>query len=162
MHKFECDYFGKYYSPMISQVEKFIGYQNNFFYFGITEKGVEWSLRMYINAGACSCEPYKFEVPEHKKRFSLFQCVKVFTNDKKWCISELEFFKRYNNKRALMNRPIFERFRDEYKTVLNWLCISFNGKELFWENLKRDHENNKLKCYKARLQENINTFTDND
>jgi hypothetical protein len=23
------------------------------------------------------------------------------------------------------------------------------GEELFWENLKRDHENNKLDCYKA-------------
>jgi hypothetical protein len=39
---------------------------------------------------------------------------------------------------------------------LNWLCFSFNEKEQFWENLKRDYTNNKLNCYEARLEEIIN------
>jgi hypothetical protein len=37
------------------------------------------------------------------------------------------------------------------------LC-NFNGKELFWENLKGDYENEKLDCYKARLEEIVNSY----
>jgi hypothetical protein len=47
----------------------------------------------------------------------------------------------------------------KYKTVFNWLCISFNGKEQFWQNLKRDYENDKLDCYEVRLEEIVNICT---
>jgi hypothetical protein len=30
-------------------------------------------------------------------------------------------------------------------------------KESFWENLKEDYENEKLDCYKARLEEIVNS-----
>jgi hypothetical protein len=56
-----------------------------------------------------------------------------------------------------LNRgKVYERFKDSNRTVLNWLCVSFNEKEIFWKNLQRDYENDRLDCYEARLEEIIN------
>jgi hypothetical protein len=46
--------------------------------------------------------------------------------------------------------------------VLNCLCISFNDKEEFWQNIKRDYDSDKLNCYEVRPEEIVSTYTDID
>jgi hypothetical protein len=88
--------------------------------------------------------------------------MKLFTNDKTYWVSESEFVKRYRTQIPNTRIGIYDRYKEKYKTVLNWLCVAYNGKEKIWEVLKRDYENDKLGCYEVRLEEIINTCTSND
>jgi hypothetical protein len=88
--------------------------------------------------------------------------MKLFTNDKTMWVSEADFFKRYKSRFPDTKIGIYDRYKEKYKTIFNWLCIAFNGKEKIWEILKRDYENNKLDCYEVRLEEIVNTCTSND
>jgi hypothetical protein len=67
------------------------------------------------------------------------------------------FFKKYNHRRRLSKKENYQMFKRKYRTVLNWLSVSYKEKELFWQNLKRDYENDKLDCYESRLEEIVNT-----
>jgi hypothetical protein len=98
-----------------------------------------------------------FKYPEPKKKFERFQGIKVFYGDKSFGVSGYEFLKRCRSRPGLTNNQNFERFKDNYRTILNWLCVSYNENELSWQNLKRDHENNRLDCYEVRWEEIINT-----
>jgi hypothetical protein len=40
-----------------------------------------------------------------------------------------------------------------HRTVLNWLSVSYGGKEKFWQNIKRDYDTDKLDCHEVRLKE---------
>jgi hypothetical protein len=77
-------------------------------------------------------------------------------------VSEAEFFKRYRTRIPDMNRTIYSRYKEKYKTILNWLCVAYNGKEKFCEILKKDYESGKLGCYEVRLEEIVNTCTSSD
>jgi hypothetical protein len=86
----------------------------------------KWTFRtndLYLSLEYGFWSPYVPPVPT--KRFERFQRVK-------------KIFKRHNARQPLNKKQIYERFIRKYKTVLNWLCISYNEKELFWQNLKRD------------------------
>jgi hypothetical protein len=48
----------------------------------------------------------------------------------------------------------------KYETILFWLLVSFNKKEIFWHNIRRDHAKGKLDCYEIRLEEIVNSYTD--
>jgi hypothetical protein len=74
-------------------------------------------------------EPFKY--PEPKKRFEKYQEIKVFFGDKTFWVNEDEFRKRYRSRYRLSKKKSYEKFKDKYKTVLNWLCVSYNEKELF-------------------------------
>jgi hypothetical protein len=85
--------------------------------------------------------------------------MKLFTDDKSIWVSEAEFFRRYRTRIPDMKMTIYGRYKEKNKTIFNWLCVAYNGKEMFWEILKRDYENDKLGCYEARLKEIVNTCT---
>jgi hypothetical protein len=88
--------------------------------------------------------------------------MKLFTNDKTLWVSEIEFLKRYRSRIPDTRIGIYNRYVEKYKKIFSWLCIAFNGKEKFWEILKRDYENNKLDYYEVRLEEIMNTCMSND
>jgi hypothetical protein len=77
--------------------------------------------------------------------------MKVFGGDKDYRISEVEFFKRYYQRRPLTRERKYERYRDKYRTIFNYLYVSYNERKLFWHNFKRDYENDKLDCFKEGL-----------
>jgi hypothetical protein len=88
--------------------------------------------------------------------------MKLFTNDKTYWVSESKFFKKYRTRIPNTRIRIYDRYKEKYKTILNWLCVAYNGKENFWEVLKRDYENDKLECYEISLEEIINTCTSSE
>jgi hypothetical protein len=111
-------------------------------------------------------EPYnlfsKFSTPNSMNgnaRFVRFNVYKFYRADYQCWVSEEEFFKRYNSRRPLKREDIYKRYIEKYKTVLNLLCVSFNGKDIFWQNIKRDFDNDRVDCYEVRLEETINTCT---
>jgi hypothetical protein len=57
--------------------------------------------------------------------------MKLFTNDKTLWVSETEFLKRYRSRIPNTKIGIYGRYVEKYKTIFNWLCIAYNGKENF-------------------------------
>jgi hypothetical protein len=45
----------------------------------------------------------------------------------------------------------------KFETVFRWLLVEFNRKELFLENIKRDHADGKVDCYEGMLEEIVNS-----
>jgi hypothetical protein len=70
------------------------------------------------------------------ERFVRFNGFKFYKADDKCLVSEEEFFKRYDRRRALKREDIYKRYIDKYKIMLNWLCVSYNSKELFGRILR--------------------------
>jgi hypothetical protein len=58
---------------------------------------------------------------------------------------------RVKNKIILSRQTQLEQYKAKYETVLNWLCIQFDGKEEFWSKLEKDSEKNKLDMCEYRL-----------
>jgi hypothetical protein len=52
-------------------------------------------------------------------------------------ISQDDFFKRYNERRSLTKEIVYTKYIDKYKTALNWLGVSYNGKEFLAKYQKR-------------------------
>jgi hypothetical protein len=101
--------------------------------FKVCKNGFQWKFRMkaddIYDPYQGNWEPAKSPTP--KKRFERFQGIKIFIGDKSFRVNEEEFLKRYRSRHQLTNNQNFERFEDKYKTIMNWLCISYNEKELF-------------------------------
>jgi hypothetical protein len=58
---------------------------------------------------------------------------------------------------------MFERFKTKYKTVFNWLCVSFDKRGVFWKMLRNDYENNVIgTCFEVRLDEIVCSWTSRD
>jgi hypothetical protein len=105
--------------------------------------------------------PYIPPEPKIKRnKFIKFQNFKIYHIDWGTWTAKEEFFRRYEQRRPLTKKEVYERFILKYKTVLNWLCVSYNGKEQFWKNIGRDYAEDKLDCYELRLEEIMSTCTD--
>jgi hypothetical protein len=110
-------------------------------------------------------KPFQFsksKTSDRKKKnekFIKFNGYKFFDSDFKCWVGEEKFFERYGRRRPLTREDLYKRYMEKFRTVLNWFCVSYNGKEMFWQNIKRDFENDKLDCYKVRPEEIINTCT---
>jgi hypothetical protein len=74
-------------------------------------------------------------------------------------VRQNDFLKKYNERRPLIKEGVYKWYIDKYNTILNWLCVSYNGKEIFWQNTKRYYIEDKLDCYETRLEKIINTCT---
>jgi hypothetical protein len=59
-------------------------------------------------------------------------------------------------KKEINGKGKLERFKMKYKTILNWLCIDYHGKEEFWKQREDDGNNNNLDKYGYRLHEIVN------
>jgi hypothetical protein len=156
------DFYGICYSDSYPKYEMNEGYRNNFFEFDVFKGEISWRFKKDDNFSG-STTPFKVpDGPIRRRNYEVFQGMKLFTNVKTLWVSEAEFFKRYNTRVSEMNVTIYDRYKEKYKTIFNWLCVAYNGKEKFWEILKRVYENGKLGCYEVRLEEIINTCTSND
>jgi hypothetical protein len=132
-------------------------YKNNFFIFIVLDKKVRWEFLYQIERR--DVVPYEIRETNVRKRFEIFQEIRVFPTDKKKWENEKEFFSRYNRRIPPTNKSIYYGYIEKYEVILKWLRVSFNKKERFLENLKRDYENNKLDCYETRLEEIFNICT---
>jgi hypothetical protein len=113
------------------------GYRNNFFIMKLEDR---WRFRMktYHGYGHDFFEAFKPPVP--RKRFHYFQNFKDFGHEKDIWTSEELFMKRYQDRNPLTMQTLYEKFIIKYETVFNWLYVSFNKREAFWQNIKRDFE----------------------
>jgi hypothetical protein len=69
--------------PLKPICESKYGHRNNFFRFKVENKKVYWMF-MKDEDEQNYIEPYKFKEPEPRRRFSFFQGIKMYTNDKKF------------------------------------------------------------------------------
>jgi hypothetical protein len=142
-------------------MEANVGYSFNFFACSVN-KG-EFSCQFLRDEyGQKAFIIFKYVEGVRRRNYEIFQGMKVFTNDKSMWVIETEFLRRYKSRIPDTKVRIYDRYVEKYKTIFSWLCIAFNGKEKFWEILKRDYENNNLDCYEVRLEEIVNTCTSND
>jgi hypothetical protein len=49
---------------------------------------------------------------------------------------------RIEKKKSMTRKENYER----YKTILNWMCVSFSIKKEFCQHIKKDYENDVLRC----------------
>jgi hypothetical protein len=47
-----------------------------------------------------------------------------------------EILERVENKESLDKKEQLKRYKIKFETVLNWLYISYNGKESLWKQLE--------------------------
>jgi hypothetical protein len=142
------DFYGECYSRLHPTFEENVGYRYNFFMCSIHKGEFSWQF-LRDEYGQKSFVPFKYIEGVRRRNYEVFQGMKVFTDDKSLRTSETEFLRRYNSRGPPLSNQIYQRYEEKYKTVLSWLCVAFNGKETFWEILKRDYESNKLDAMKS-------------
>jgi hypothetical protein len=103
-----------------------------------------------------------FSPPKPKKKFSLFGGMKLYNSMEGKVIwtNEDDFVKRFSSREPLSQEKLLEKFITKYETIFKWMLVGYNKREAFWENIKRDAVKGVLDCYKIRLEEIVNSFTD--
>jgi hypothetical protein len=59
---------------------------------------------------------------------------KSLAHNKKW------FMEKYHSRYPLTMEKLLEKFIHKYETIFNWLCVSFDKREISWKNLESYHE----------------------
>jgi hypothetical protein len=72
-------------------------------------------------------------------------------------VDEKSFMKTYHSRSPLTQGKLHEKFILKYETMFNWLCVSYDKKEIFWQNLKYAYERGVLDSFEAGLEEIVNT-----
>jgi hypothetical protein len=115
----------------------------------------KWIFRTkdsYLSEDDGFVEPYK--APKANQKFEYYQGIKLFRNEKELLIDEDEFYHRFNKRLPHTRKELFERFKVKYETVFNWLCVSFDKREVFWKMLRNDFDNYVIDtCFEVRLDE---------
>jgi hypothetical protein len=136
----ECPYFWDFYGNhvyLIENEEYEIWYQNNFF---IMKPEGKWIFRTsddYLSEEDGFRGPYI--EPKLNQRVISIQGVNMYKGHEEIMVSEEEFYQRCKSRSPITRRELFEKFRIKYETVFNWLCVSFDRREVFWKMLEDDY-----------------------
>jgi hypothetical protein len=156
----ECNCMWEYYGKIITDenyADPETGWRNAFF---IMKSEGQWKYRIepdtFIYEGYWG--PVKSHIP--KMKFSLFGEMKIYMNEKKNWANECDFIKRYNEREPLSQSQILDRFLMKYEEIFRWLLVEFNEKEIFGENIRMNHADEKIDCYEGRYEEIVNSCTD--
>jgi hypothetical protein len=86
--------------------------------------------------------------------------MELYRNEKNIWTNEDDFMRRYNERVPLTQSQIFNRSKIKYETVFRWLIVEFSERDIFWDNIRRDHANGNIDCYEGRLEEIVKSCTD--
>jgi hypothetical protein len=114
------------------------GDQVKYDFFEMSSKG-EWIVRtrctyrdtMMGRLWDYTC-PYK--PPPPKKHFEIINGMKKYPGECFCNISneKTEWNRKWSEEHPLTYEELYEQMKIKYETIFNWLCISFNRKEIFW------------------------------
>jgi hypothetical protein len=125
------DFYSECYSRLHPMMEANVGYRLNFFLCSVIKGEFSWQF-LRDEYGVYSFIPFKYIEGVRKRNYEIFQGMKVFTNDKSIWVSETRFLRRYKGRILDTKIRIYDRYVEKYKTIFNWLCVAYNGKEKFW------------------------------
>jgi hypothetical protein len=122
----------------------------------------EWIFRTnddYLSEDEGFVKPYV--EPILFQRFKIVQGYKRYKGDEEKWVDEEKFFKRYKSREPITRKKLFEKFKLKYETAFNWLCVSFDKREVFWKMLENDFKNDVFDtCFEVRLDEIVCRCTD--
>jgi hypothetical protein len=156
----ECNCMWDYYGKIIDDenyADPIAGWRNEFF---IMKSNGKWKYRICPNIMEHEGHWKSVSLRKIKKKFSLFGGMKVYANEKNNWTNECDFIKRYNERKPLTQTQLLDKFMLKCETIFRWLLVAFNKKEIFWDNIRRDHARGELDCYEIRLEEIVNSFTE--
>jgi hypothetical protein len=156
----ECECMWDYYGKIITDenyADPKEGWRNNFF---IMKASAEWKFRIDPEFGIAEGFWKPFSPPKPKERYTIIEGEKIFSkNELKIITSEEKFIERFNSRKPLTQKELFDKFSTKYETIFKWLLVGVNKREAFWDVLKRDASKNLLDCYQIRLEEIVESFT---